>query len=269
MGLDTVGARLTAPRLDRPIIQLCYELAPLAGAPIPESGHFTDRLDAAFGAPREAESYDIPANGNPSGSVRYYAGWEAGDCSVGLSLYGGPRPTEFGLAPGCLWLSWSPVMAARPYLAERRARAQALAGREPRELSGFRFAAEQLPVFSTGYSSAPGYRDASYALYHPELLPTPAAVSAMVGSRGAAFWRCDGNHWCASTAWDTLVIADDASVEISWNDIAPAKGGGFSEIAIGRWTVRDWHNSASIRRAVRHIEKAHGVRVNHLTGYDC
>jgi hypothetical protein len=271
LGLATIGAEATAPRADRPIIQLCYQLAPVAGEARPGPSAFTEPLNEAFGDPQTAEEYDLPESGEPSGSVRFYAGWNAGDFAVGLSLYGAPRRTEFGLAPGCLWLSWSPVKAAQPYLAEWRDRARELADAEPADIAGFRFAAPQLPLFGEGgkkNGKDAVLREANCVLYYPEVLPTPPAISSLVGAHGAALWRRDGAQWCASNRWDTICF-DRNETSISWHDIAPAKGGGFSEVAIGAWTVRDWHDSRQIRSAVEHLENFCGVHVNHVTGYDC
>jgi hypothetical protein len=267
LGLAAIGAEATAPRPDRPVLQIKYELAPVEGVPLPDPAVFAGHLAERFGAPGESSAYEIQTDGDPSGSVRFYADWNAGDCSVGLSLYGAPRQTRHGSGPGCLWLSWSPVKAAEPYIGEWRARAGELARQRPADIIGFRFGATQFPVFGSAGEAA--MREANYALYHPELLPTPPSIAGLVGENGAAFWRYGDSNWCASTAWDTAVLRTDTAVEICWNDVAPAKGGGFSEIAIGRWSVRDWHNSRPIRDAVDHLEKSCGVRVRHLTGYDC
>lgn len=272
LGLATISAEATAPGPDRPIIQLCYQLAPVPGDNLPDPSVFTRPLGDAFGEPRTASEYDLPESGELSGSVRHYSGWEAGDFSVGLSLYGAPRQTEFGPAPGCIWLSWSPVKAAQPYLAEWRGQVREQAAEEPADIAGFRFGAPQRPVFGHPEgtnSEEAALREANCALYHPDLLTTPPPISALIGNHGAAFWRRKDGRWCASTAWDTICFSAEENPDISWNDIAPAKGGGFSEIAIGRWTVRDWHNSQPIRHAVDHLEKSCRVRVKHRTGYDC
>jgi hypothetical protein len=267
LGLATISAEATAPRPDRPVLQIKYELAPVGGAPLPDPAVFAAPLSQRFGAPGASSGYDIPTSGDPSGSVRFHAGWNACDCSIGLSLYGAPRQTSHGTGPGCLWLSWSPVKAAEPYVGEWRARAGRLARRQPADIVGFRFRATQIPVFGGGKDAA--LREANYALYHPELLPTPPSIAALVGGNGAAFWRYGESHWCASTVWDTAVLRTDTAVQICWNDVAPAKGGGFSEIAIGRWSVRDYHGSRAIREALDKLETMPGVSINHLTGYDC
>lgn len=270
LGLDTLSAELTAPRADRPVLQLCYQLAPIANDPLPAADLFTVALAPMLGEARTTSEYDLPEGGDLSGSVRYYAGWEDGGHSVGISLYGAARQTEYGVAPGCLWLSWSPEKAAQPFLAEWRARANDLAARKPADIVGFRLSVPQIPVFGGGRGKrSTSLREANYVLYHPELLPTPPAVSALLGDHGAAFWRCSDDSWCASTAWDTIVLAAGSKVEASWNDIAPAKGGGFSEIAIGRWAARDYHGSRPIRDAVERLRAMAGVTVTHLTGYDC
>lgn len=267
LGLAAIGAKATAPRPDRPVLQIKYELAPVEGAPLPDPEIFVGQLTERFGAPVESSEHGIPRGGDPSGRVRFHAGWNAGDCSIGLSLYGAPRQTSHGSGPGCLWLSWSPVKAAEPYIGEWRARARELALQEPAGITGVQFAAKQFPVFGGGQEAVT--REASYALYHPELLPTPPSIAALIGENGAAFWRHGESNWCASTAWDTAVLRTDTAVEICWNDVAPAKGGGFSEIAIGRWSVRDYHGSRSIREALDSLESMPGASIKHLTGYDC
>jgi hypothetical protein len=270
LGIGTLCAELTAPRPDRPVTQLCYQLAPITGDPLPDPDVFAQPLTKLLGRARESSTYELPSDGDPSGSVRFYANWDAGDFSVGLSLYGAPRQTQFGPAYGCLWLSWAPAKAAQPYLAEWRARTKELAAREPLDIAGFSFGAAQMPVFGFGGSKAnSARREADNVLYHPELLPTPRSIAALTSDHGATFWRFGNANWCASTAWDTLVLTTGEPIDISWNDVAPAKGGGFSEIAIERWAVRDWHGSPAVRDAVAYIERMSGQRVNHVTGYDC
>ena len=103
-GFDTVSAELTSQGDDRPVTALKYELAARPDDPKPDARHWVEPLSTMLGAPSDTRHDEPPAGADPSGSVRFYASWPAGDQSVGLSLYGAPRATAYGPAAGCLWL---------------------------------------------------------------------------------------------------------------------------------------------------------------------
>lgn len=267
-GLDTFIVSMTSHGFDRPVTALSYEIAP---ADQTDPAVWMAPLMRMLGTPQTAETYDLPAHANPSGCVRFYASWSKGDQSAGLSLYGAPRRTSHGLAVGCLWLNWAIVPAARPFLAAWRERSEELA-RQALGHSGivtFHLSVEPGPAVAEARQGVLA-RDSAHALGAPQLLPTPESIARRLGARGIGFWRSgDYSRWHASTCWDTVSFNIGAPVEVDWYDIAPAKGSGFSEIAIDGWSARDINGSRAIVDAVAALKTIPGVTVRRVDGYDC
>src|SRR5690606_18973879 len=99
-GLETISSELTAHGADRPVTALKYELAAVDGDTRPDPARWVEPITAMLGEPSTTGHHELPASGDPSGSVRFYASWPAGSQSIGLSLYGAPRTVDHGLAAG-------------------------------------------------------------------------------------------------------------------------------------------------------------------------
>ena len=171
-GFATVYAEPTAPRPDRPVTTVTYELADTGTAPRYLFAELVKRL----GQPDEVSRDDRPEHANEN-SVVLHANWTRDKARIGLSLYGAPRPSEFGDGLGGLYLSWAEQdAAAAPFLADWTAANDAAAA-----------AAEgaRLRVFSVRYDiyddDYPPPSPAELALQTPELLLTPPAIAARLG----------------------------------------------------------------------------------------
>jgi hypothetical protein len=149
-GFQTVGMTVSAPALDRPITGVSYELARPSREPLPDPAVWADPLAHALGPADEAAWHEVPSEGDPSGAVRYYARWRTGEHAVGLSVYGGPRDVRHGTAAGCLWLSWSTLAAAAPFLPEWRSRAAELVQRAAAPTGLTRFPARDRAASQVG-----------------------------------------------------------------------------------------------------------------------
>lgn len=276
--LETIGVSMTAQGPGRPVTALCYELAApeaVQGAdplPDPSPSAWMEPLMRALGTPRAAETTDVSAYRDPSGTVRFNADWPKGDQSVGLSLYGAPRMTAHGPAAGCIWLNWAVVPAAGPFLNEWCNRAEALA-REAGIHSGivtFGLSTEPNPARNEARDGPSLARDSAYALGSPQLLPTPQPIARLLGPRGIGFWRSgDHRRWFASHRWDTIAFGMGVTVPVVWHDVKPAKGGGYAQIAVDGWSVWDLYGSRAIADAVAALRTIPGVTVHHTDGYDC
>ncbi|MGH8432194.1 MAG: hypothetical protein ACREUF_17510, partial [Solimonas sp.] len=123
-GLATIYAEPTAARPDRPVTVVAYELAD-TGAP---SKYLFAQLVIRLGAPDRIDREVAPDGGNAHDSVVLHANWMRDRIAIGLSLYGAPRPSDFGDGLGKLYLSWTDTdEAAAPFLAEWNAANQAVA----------------------------------------------------------------------------------------------------------------------------------------------
>ena len=100
-GFTTVYAEPTAARPDRPVTTVAYELADSGVA----ARHVFAQLVVRLGQTYDIDRDDSPEAANAS-SVVLHANWKLGKVEIGLSLYGAPRPSDFGDGLGKLYLSW-------------------------------------------------------------------------------------------------------------------------------------------------------------------
>lgn len=253
-GFATVSAAITAPRPDRPVIGLAYELA----ASGPPAKDVFAQLVIRLGAPAQTDREEENA-GNES-AVVLHAQWSRGDISLALSLYGAARPSEFGDSIGALYLSWGNVDAASaPFIDAWRAAND--------DLAAAAAAATTVHTFAVAYPIDPLPRPA--CLHHPEILKTPAPIAARLGPLGFALWSdATGTCWHLSTAADSIVLGGPGSSIVQVMEIEPAKGGGFAGIEVGPWSVRSAFRSRAIADAARELEKLPGLTINRHGGYD-
>ena len=253
-GFATVYAEITAPRPDRPVMSLAYELAASGATPKDIFAQLVIRLGAPTEVDREEE------NAGHSDSVVLHAQWSRGEVAIALSLYGAPRPSDFGDGLGKLYLSWGDIdSASAPFLAAWRA-ANA-------ELAQTATSAATVHTFSVAYEINPLLEPR--CLHHPEILETPPSIAARLGPTGFALWsNAAGTRWHLSTTADSIVLGGPASSAVQVIEIEPAKGGGFAAIEVGAWSVRSSRLSRAIADAARELEKLPGLTVTRHAGYD-
>ncbi len=253
-GFATVHAGITAPRPDRPVMGLAYELAASGATPKEVFAQLVIRLGAPSEVDREEE------NAGSSDSVVLHAQWSHGDFAISLSLYGAPRPSDFGDGLGKLYLSWGNVDAASaPFFDAWRA-ANA-------ELAQVAASAATLHTFSVACEINPLLEPR--CLHHPEILETPPSIAARLGPTGFALWSdATGTRWHLSTAADSIVLGRPDSSAVQVIEIEPAKGGGFAAIEVGAWSVRSSRLSRAIADAARELERLPGLTITRHAGYD-
>lgn len=259
-GFATTYAEPAAARPDRPVTTVGYELADTGSAPRYLFAELVKRL----GPPDEVSREDGPEHANAD-SVVLHANWTRGKVMIGLSLYGAPRPSAFGDGLGRMYLSWAEQeAAAAPFLADWTAANDAAA-----------IAAERarLKVFSVRYDvyydDYPPPPPAQLALQTPDILLTPSAIAARLGKTTFALWSdAVGGRWYLSTARTTVLLGGPETSRVHFYDIAPARGGGYTEIGTGHWSVRDAHGSRSMQEAVDAIAALPGLRIERYSGND-
>jgi hypothetical protein len=259
-GFATVYAEPTAPRPDRPVTTVAYELADNGTAP----RYFFAELVTRLGPPDDINRDDSPERANES-SVVLHANWKRGKVKIGLSLYGAPRPSDFGNGLGKLYLSWAePDAAAAPFLAEWTAANQAAVAAA---------ASARIRIFSLQYAldedDAEPLSPSELALSTPDLLLTPPAIAARLGPTTFALWSDAAlARWHLSSARSTVLLGGAETATVQFLDIAPARGGGYVELSAGPWSVRDAHGSPSIKAAVAALESLPGLQIERHAGHD-
>jgi hypothetical protein len=253
-GFATVSAVIAAPRPDRPIMGLAYQLS-ASGSPAKD---VFAQLVVRLGAPTSIDREEGNA-GNES-AVVLHAQWSRGDVAFALSLYGAVRPSDFGDGIGALYVNWDNVDAASaPFIDAWRAATQ--------ELATAATAAATVHTFAVAYPINPLPGPA--CLHHPEILETPAPIAARLGKQGFALWSdATGTRWHLSTAADSIVLGGPDSSIVQVLEIEPAKGGGFAGIEVGPWSVRSAWLSRAIADAARELEKLPGLTVERHQGHD-
>ena len=199
-GFATVYAELTAPRPDRPVTTVAYELADTGTAPRYLFAELVKRL----GPPDDVSRDDSPGRANEN-SVVLHANWKRDKVEIGLSLYGAPRPSDFGKGLGKLYLSWAEHGCRRGALPPAWTSAN-------QPLLPLLQRAPRLKVFSVRYAI---YEDdteppspATLALSTPELLLTPPAIAGRLGTDDvrAVERRAPSSRWHLSTARSTVLL---------------------------------------------------------------
>ncbi len=253
-GFATVYAEITAPRPDRPVMSLAYELAATGATPKEVFAQLVVRLGAPIEVDREEENA-----GDPD-SVVLYAQWRCGDIAISLSLYGAPRSSNFGEGLGKLYLVWADIDAASaPFLGAWRNASDALAQAAA--------SAATVHAFTVAYEINPLLEPR--CLHHPEILATPPQIAVRLGPNGFALWSdAAGTRWHLSTAADSIVLGGPETSTVQVSEIEPARGGGYAAIAVGAWSVRSSQPSSAIADAARELENLPGLTVTRHTGYD-
>lgn len=263
--IAALSVTATAPAPDRPVTQLCYELAARHGM---RARDWLELITASLGAPTTVDCDALLQDDAPSDpdSVILYASWDNDTVNVGLSVYGADRAVKYGNAAACLWISWRIELAARPFIAERCRRndeVAAIATRAPK----CRIFELALDLHSNQHDD---HREASLALSLPDILDTPSSIAEQLNSRRFAFWYSAADaRWAASTKWDTVIFTTGHSVDVSHIEIRPAKGGGSSALRIGSWEVRDCYGQKEIERAANFLAAISGVKITKYESYDC
>ncbi|MFZ5779795.1 MAG: hypothetical protein ACOY4R_06260 [Pseudomonadota bacterium] len=260
--LPTVYAEPTAPRPDRPVTSVAYELAE-GGRP---ARYLLADLVFRLGQPDEIERSDLPEHGQACDSVVLHARWARAPAAFSLSLYGAARPSDFGPGLGKLYLSWTDMdAAAAPFLAQWHAANDAAAAAAA--TAAPRLFPLQYPIRDAGIPLAEATR---LALWTPELLQTPRTIADRVGKRSFGLWN-DGPsaRWYLSSLYSTVGLGGPETSRAQFLEIAPAKGGGFSALEVGPWSLRDAYRARGIGEAVDALRTLlPDITIEHHTGHD-
>lgn len=263
LGLPVLRGEATAPAPDRPVLSVEYALPPDPAAADGTLPWWRD-LENRFGSADALDRYPPPGGTWFSGSVRANARWNGEVLAVAYCVYGGSREG----AVGHVGLYWPEALAAQPYLASWRAECAALAGL----LADGTTTIEEFALDWDAVSAGPGKgesRERHLALHSPRLLATPPALAKRLGSRRFALWHSPTGGWGLSNRYNTVRVLPGAAAAVTWIELQPAKGGGWSGLALDCWEVRSTAGSAAIRRAAEAIARLPGAQLRREDGYDC
>ncbi|MBX3532117.1 MAG: hypothetical protein KF849_16040 [Rhizobiaceae bacterium] len=271
-GFDTLAAEMGGFGGDRPVTSLAYELA-LPGDGSMDAARWIDPIRHACGVPERDETEEIAAgDAYASSRVRRYAHWQAGEASIGISIYGAPRSGPEGRSAGTLWLSWPHAKAAIPYLPPWRSACAALAvsARGARDLRAFTVQMKPSAMHLGSGRNAAHNRACELALTAPDVLDTPLGIATRLKPDQFAFWRNpDQKLACLSTRFDSRIWDEGSAVEVTHQVTRPAKGGGMAGLHLGRLSIYDFFGSRAIAEAADALAQMTGVTVKRVEDYDC
>lgn len=264
LGFTTLSAEIAASQPDRPILTLTYQLA--AGAMAAKN--VFARLVIRLGAPHTVERDELSPYASSPDHVVLYATWTTREkISVGLSIYGAARATDFGDSLGALYLGWGDLdAAAAPWVADWQAANEAVA--RDAQSPG------RIETFTVGYDVRAGdaddpHRIANRCLHTPDLLDTPEPIAGKLGEKDFALWSdASGRRWHLSTNAVTVLLGGPGTSLVKVASIEPARGGGSASIDVGPWWARDAWKSRAIEEAVRALERVPGLTLERSSGYD-
>jgi hypothetical protein len=255
-GFETLYVELTAADTGRPVTCATYELANVT---VPKA--VFANLVKQLGQPDEIDREDEVSGAGSPDRVVLYAIWRRDNHEISVSLYGAPRASDFGDGIGKLYLSWSDtVAAAGPMLEQWHAANTALAqaAETPQAQAIFDVA---WPTFNPEDEPL---AEAWQALNMPELLKTPNVIANRLGETAFAIWQSAGIFYI-SHGRATVAIG---GTPVQYNEIEPARGGGYASIEIGSWYVRDEHKSPAIAEAVALLARIPGLTIERHDGYN-
>lgn len=262
-GFATRYLEVTAPRPDRPILTVAYELATTDRPPKDVFAQLVIKL----GMPGEIDRDELSPHADSPSHVVLYANWKTKGHPIGVSFYGAPRESAFGDGIGKLYMSWGDLeAAAAPWMP-----AWLAANREVEQAAG---TVGKIQLFSVQYDTRvfpqkDPKRPADLCLNSPEILNTPPSIARQLNDKRFALWSDQtGTRWHLSTRSDTVVLGGPETSEVRLTQLEPARGGGSATIDIGRWWVRDAWKSRTIAEAEHALERVPGLSFKRYSGHD-
>ncbi|HTV69917.1 MAG TPA: hypothetical protein VMF90_15405 [Rhizobiaceae bacterium] len=274
-GIRTLSAFLRGPADDRPVLSTVYEVdaADIDGAQI------VDVLAMQLGLPKKHEAHEWSDSGHAWSTVVETAGWNFGDVSIGLSVYGGERDEVGGRSIAMLWHAWDETIAAKPFIAQWQSQCEVLARYAARRstFEAFTLDLPQSSLFAPDskkptvrqIADAHQRRAVHFSLHDRDMLATPPEIAAMIPTNGCALWTSAVDSiWCLSNRWDSKAFDIGAQVKVSHAEIKPAKGGGYCEVSTEHWRAHACYPSRTIADLAGKIAAIPGVTIEHFEGYD-
>lgn len=281
LGLKATEAEIRAPLENRPVMQVNYQLSPLA-THSEENLHeiYLDELIKHLGLPvKTTEDYPKDFHNYPykSGKVVYSAKWLMGDIRVGLAVYGGTRNNESGDSAAGLFMDWiNEKNAAQPYLDsvdKWNAKVSKIIKDSP-EFEKFifdnehrKFLIRHFDIGSIDVNKDEELRVAQMALYKTDLFPTPTNLSEQLNEKEIALKFTEDGMIILANKWDCTFIKPNEDT-ILYTDIQPARGSGIFMLDAKHLSMCCARDSNAINHIVETIEKKTARKVTKTVGYD-
>jgi len=279
-GLKATEFEIRAPLSDRPILQINYELSPIEirfyhKAHIP----YLKKLKQELGNPDSVEFlYPMKKENqisNPD-KVVYTAKWIFGDTRIGLSIYGGVRKKDSGLARAALYFDWiNEIKAAKPYREknlnfEKKIEENFSSRSIIRE---YTLEYKQTPFSVIHYSLQDPFiarkdenlRVHQMALYNKELYKTPNLLNKQLSNQQVLFYYLNNLElWFLSNKWDTISLNKGDEVDMFFSNVLTESRYGTKELGLKGLILKDVKESKELPSLVSEIESEIGIKIQKM-----
>lgn len=283
-GLATTEMEVRAPFVDRPVLQVQYELSPIKPSFFQRlHSPFVKQLETVLGKPVEKKSI----NRHPglkkeyiSGAVVYTAKWVFGDITISLSVYGGTRNNESGPAAAGIFIDWiDEKEAAKPFREEMKKIEDILTKNieDGVSLKKYSLKEKQRQFRVVHFELKDPYiaekdselRASQMALYKKELIQTPKQIhNSLQSNEIALYMDPNTSKIYISNKWDTIYLDSKDENSIIYCDVLPARGPGGVELKLKELLIEDSKESKTLLSLVQEIEAITGLKAQSTKRYD-
>lgn len=280
-GLKTTTCSIRAPKANKPVMQVSFELKPLRPEfPLFRHSPYVEQLKKIFGEPYGVSTSEIHSGlkyneKHASGSVIYNCKWSFEGIVISLSVYGGIRTSPQGESAAGLYFDWmDEKSAAAPFMHDFLQKESDFT-RDLMELTVVSASLNMKPYHRSHYELDDPHkalkdeylRACQMALYTNNLFRIGEVLkNEMEENHVGIFYAKEKDTYCVYNKWDFSPITKDSKLEFL--DILPARGGGSKEIRINSLTIKDERSSNALDQLKSDLEDLSGMEFKTIKGYD-
>ena len=281
LGISSTHGRANAPALDRPVLQIIYDISSQAEGEIDESAaYWLAALNDKLGQPFKMTDNRSANITTPSGGVVLTSRWKLDDILVTLAVHDRQRSTAFGEIGAGLFIDWKNEMkAAKPYRQEQKALQFSLtqAMHDLKSFVVYKLDMAQVPFYMADYGESDPHkalkddvlRASQKCLYQRDLMETPDIIRQRLNEKEVAIWRSETDSaWGVSTEIDTVIFERTSRAPIKFLNILPARGSGGMYVHVGGLSLKEKANSSHLVRFVEGLQEIVKDEIVCETQYD-
>jgi hypothetical protein len=283
-GLEATEMEVRAPFVDRPVLQVHYELSPMEPGFFQKiHSPFVKQLEKILGKSVEKKSIERHPGLKKEymwSAVVYSVTWLFGDIRISLSVYGGTRNNESGPAAAGIFIDWiDEKEAAKPFREEMKKIEDTLAKNIEAGVSLKKYSLEQKqrPFRVVHFELRDPYiaekdselRASQMALYKRELIQTPKRIQSSLQSNEIALYMSPNTtNIFVSNKWDTIYLDSKDENAIIYCEVLPGRGPGGVELKLKELLLEDSKESKPLLNLVQEIETITGLKAQSTKRYD-
>ncbi|MBL3658961.1 hypothetical protein [Fulvivirga sediminis] len=209
-----------------------------------------------------------------SGSVIKNCTWKYDNCQIGVSLYGGIRKERGEESIGIIYIHLEDIELLDSLYTKRLKEIESdLSTRvNINSIDSFKMAKKQWITWSMENHKYPSLSPnfisrALNGFYKREIFKTPEQVQSNINEYEVSIWKSTSDEYYLSNYWETVRLTK--SINTSWVNAKPAKGGGYCHISIGNLSINNEHSLPESKALVNRLEELMNIEIKCHQDYDC